>query len=743
MFTVNIQCMCVVNFLPADNASTPMCGGKLTNSSGALNTPNWPLTYPFNFECAWNIILNDPNALIEIRFDDDFGIGGQMPDCPKDQLILFDGESTQLGVFCDQTKPDPIKTASNRLTVLFVSKSSHGPTRHGFRAHYSSIAADSPAAKSPVVITSAPTTTSYPATTAAPATTSPSATSPAIIPPMCGGKLTNSSGLLNTPNWPLTYPFDFNCVWNIILNDTNVIIEIKFDDDFGIGGQMPDCPKDRLILFDGGSTLSQQMGVFCHLTRPDPILTTSNRLTVLFVSKSSHGPTRHGFRAHYRSITVAPPTTTSPPVITSAPTTTSHPATTAAPATIPPSATSPATLPPMCGGKLTNSSGLLNTPNWPLTYPFNFNCVWNIVLNDTNVIIEIRFDDDFGIGGQMPDCPKDRLILFDGGSTLSQQMGVFCHLTRPDPILTISNRLTVQFVSKSSHGPTRHGFRAHYRSITMAPPTTTSLPVITSAPTTALPPTTTAAPSMQLPQCGGGLRKHTSLSGSLQTFDWPNSPYALNTMCDWDIECPLDTIINILFEDSFRVAGRMPNCIKDKLKFSGCGGMNYGPYCHLTPPDAFLMTCNAVHVSFQAGSERGLTRTGFKLNYVCTVPVVPTLPPQCGGGETSLSAPSGSIQTLNWPDNPYPINTECSWDISCHLGVEFDFEANFRVAGRMPECNKDQLKISGCSSNYGPYCHLTPPDKIRMTCKNVTVLFRSGSNRGVSRTGFKLNYRCL
>ena len=202
-------------------------------------------------------------------------------------------------------------------------------------------------------------------------------------------------------------------------------------------------------------------------------------------------------------------------------------------------------------------------------------------------------------------------------------------------------------------------------------------------------------------------------------------------------------MINIQFEDSFRVAGRMPQCTKDKLRISGCGGMNYGPYCHLTPPEAFLSTCNAVHVSFQAGLERGPSRTGFKLSYVCTNPIVPTLSPQCGGGEILLTATSGSIQTLNWPDQPYSINTECSWNISCPLGVEIDFETSFRVAGKMPGCSKDQLNISGCGTNYGPYCNLTPPKPISTPCNNVNVSFLSGNGRGISRTGFKLNYRCM
>ena len=331
----------------------------------------------------------------------------------------------------------------------------------------------------------------------------------------------------------------------------------------------------------------------------------------------------------------------------------------------------------------------------------------------------------------MPDCPKDQLIVFDGGSNHSKRLGLFCHTTRPDPINSTSNRLTVQFVSKTFHGPSRRGFNAQYRSITVVLPTTTPPPVVTPAPT------------LQLPQCGGGFRKLTSLSGSLQTFNWPNSSYTINTECDWAIECPVGTVVDIRFEDSFRVAGSMPNCTKDRIIISGCEDMNYGPFCHVTPPEAFTTTCNALNVSFQAGSERGTTRTGFKLNYICTAPIIPTLSPLCGGGNKTHTDSIGSIQTLNWPEHPYPMNTECLWDISCPFGVEINFEANFRMAGRMPACDKDQLNIFGCNTNYGTYCHLTAPDQISTTCNKISVQFRSASERGLSRTGFKLNYRCF
>ena len=682
---------------PITSTPTPsICGGLLTNSSGTFNTPNWPLTYPLNFNCVWNITLNDANSIIEISFDNDFGLGGKRPECLKDQLILYDyvdNNRNILGLFCHLTRPDPIRTTSNRLTVYFVAGSSHGATRHGFMAQYRSISVAPPTTVAPVItIPTSP-------TTVAPVTTIPT-------PPTCGGLMTSSSGTFNTPNWPLTYPLNFNCVWNITLNDAYSIIEISFDNDFGLGGKRPECLKDQLILYDYVDNNRNILGLFCHLTRPDPIRTTSNRLTVYFVAGSSHGATRHGFMAQYRSISVAPPTTVAP--VTTIPT---------SPITVAPVNTIPT--PPTCGGLMTSSSGTFNTPNWPLTYPLNFKCEWNIILNNTNNIIEISFKDNFGLGGQMPDCNKDQLILFDGGSINSQALGVFCNLRRPDPITTSSNKLTILFVSRSYHSNTMHGFSAQYRSL--------------------------SPPNEQQAECGGGPLELKSPNGSLQTLNWPNSPYAINTNCEWDIECPTGAKIDIRFEDNFRVAGRMPNCTRDYLRISGCGETIHGPYCHVTPPEAFMSTCNAVHITFKTGSERGNSRTGFKLNYICKLTTeIPnsTVTPQCGGGNRSLTASRGSIQTLNWPDNPYPINMECSWDINCLSGVEISFENNFKVAGRMPNCTKDQLRISGCDTNYGPFCQILPPSRMNMNCSKINVSFVAGSERGSTRIGFKLNYRC-
>ena len=287
-------------------------------------------------------------------------------------------------------------------------------------------------------------------------------------------------------------------------------------------------------------------------------------------------------------------------------------------------------------------------------------------------------------------------------------------------------------------------------------PPGTSLPRIqTSA--TATPTTIATKPNSGVPtvstNCGGGPQTLTDSSGSIQTPGWSQVAYPINTICNWKIECPSTQQVQITFEESFIVAGRMPDCSKDKLTFSGCND-NYGPYCHTTAPEPFTVQCNGVDVLFDAGNGRSDTRTGFKFNYECVVTpttIAPTtiapvtLSPNCGGGPQTLTDSSGSIQTLDWNQVAYPINTICNWKIECPSTqrVQITFEESFIVAGRMPGCPKDQLTFSGCNENYGPYCHTTAPEPFTLKCNEVDVFFNAGDGRSDTRTGFKFNYECI
>ena len=99
----------------------------------------------------------------------------------------------------------------------------------------------------------------------------------------CGGTHNDVNGSFHTPHWPQRYPFEnFRCEWVIdIENKTDSIIEISFDEPYGINGQTP-CPTDYVEVFDGVEEDSASFGKNCYRHRPLPIMTSSNRAKVVF-----------------------------------------------------------------------------------------------------------------------------------------------------------------------------------------------------------------------------------------------------------------------------------------------------------------------------------------------------------------------------------------------------------------------------------------------------------------------------
>ena len=99
----------------------------------------------------------------------------------------------------------------------------------------------------------------------------------------CGWRLTEVSGSFHTPDWPLSYPTeDFICEWVIdIENTTDSLIEITFNEPYGINGRDP-CPTDYVEVLDGVEDNSPSLGKYCFWRTPAPILTSSSRAKVVF-----------------------------------------------------------------------------------------------------------------------------------------------------------------------------------------------------------------------------------------------------------------------------------------------------------------------------------------------------------------------------------------------------------------------------------------------------------------------------
>ena len=120
----------------------------------------------------------------------------------------------------------------------------------------------------------------------------------------CGGRLTELSGSFHTPGWPGSYPFlDFRCVWVIdIDNQTDTFINIVFDEKYGIHGRDP-CPTDYVEVIDGVGEGEHSLGKFCFVGAPEPILTSSEKATVVFQASSfRRRPSRVGASISYTAI---------------------------------------------------------------------------------------------------------------------------------------------------------------------------------------------------------------------------------------------------------------------------------------------------------------------------------------------------------------------------------------------------------------------------------------------------------
>ena len=176
-----------------------------------------------------------------------------------------------------------------------------------------------------------------------------------------------------------------------------------------------------------------------------------------------------------------------------------------------------------------------------------------------------------------------------------------------------SNLAKVFFYAGPSHNPSRRGFKCSFRSVDAPLPPTTPPPT-TPPPTTfppTLPPTTISPSSSSL--CGGTL---TATSGSFQTPNWPET-YPVNVDCEWTITLPESSKrVQITIGSGFGIAGRLPDCVKDKLTvYDSSDGTQYGPFCHFAVPLIPLMSSNKARIVFNAGPAHNPSRHGFFATY--------------------------------------------------------------------------------------------------------------------------------
>ncbi|XP_078575855.1 procollagen C-endopeptidase enhancer 1-like [Branchiostoma floridae x Branchiostoma japonicum] len=147
---------------------------------------------------------------------------------------------------------------------------------------------------------------------------------PALYTAQCGGgaPLTlTEQGVkeFTTPNFPNgAYPVNARCSW--LIQVTSGIINLEFSDfnlpnEF-VFGNAP-CANTKINVFDGPTTSSRQLGIYCENT-PPPVVTSSTGTSMLVSFTGGAFPRNgQGFRATFTDIdSTTAVHMTSPPLTT-------------------------------------------------------------------------------------------------------------------------------------------------------------------------------------------------------------------------------------------------------------------------------------------------------------------------------------------------------------------------------------------------------------------------------------------
>ncbi|KAM7394398.1 hypothetical protein PAMP_021203 [Pampus punctatissimus] len=483
----------------------------------------------------------------------------------------------------------------------------------------------------------------------------------------CDGpqELSGESGTFTSWNFPNSYENGKSCAWHITV-DPDKVIHLWFEE-FALEDTKL-CTADAITLQDSLGII----GKYCGDTKPKPLVSLTNRLTVYF--DTNDRKTDQGFKAHYKAV---------------------------APELIPEIAGA--------GGFLQGDQGDLMTPGFPeQNYPNAALYQWRITVPEGE---RVRLT--FTSFDLVPEVCGDFIQVYDGYKVGSSSLGKFCGGTMPKPIESTSNTMTVRFKTDSTL--TSKGFIATYTKSSIPPVivTTTPRPTIQTQP-----PSTTSG--------SGGPVILYGRKGVIHSLGFPNAyPAHLNT--SWKISVPKGLLVKLEITE-MAITGETGQCKEDKLVISD----NYstlGTHCGYILPPVVVSASDTISVTFQSDSR--LTDRGFSAKWEAVYPEDITEIQGCGG---SYEKETGVIKSANWPMN-YKANAECMWNVVLPFGknltltfTDFDLEAKDFLTSKC----YDNIMVYDIDSmtnaliqKHGSFCGTQLPRTIQTKGNRLMIRFHS------------------
>ncbi|XP_013102687.2 dorsal-ventral patterning protein tolloid [Stomoxys calcitrans] len=548
---------------------------------------------------------------------------------------------------------------------------------------------------------------------------------------VCGGDINlTSDRRIDSPNYPLEYFPDKECIWRITVPE-NHQVALKFQS-FELENH-DNCIYDYVEIRDGNSTDSELIGIFCGYKLPPNIKTNGNQMYLKFVSDGS--VQKVGFSAIFMEEVDECKFANHGCEHECINTLGSYQCGCYAGYELQADGRS---CEDACGGIIDASvgNGTVTSPSWPDVYPISKECVWEVVAPPNHaVFLNFTHFDLEGTKFQYTECNYDYLVIYSKlRDNRLKKIGVYCGHELPPLINSEQNILRLEFFSDKSvqhlgfaakfeidrdecsinNGGCQHHCRNTYGSYICS--------------------------------CRNGYTLHENQHNCTETtckFEITNpygvvsSPhypeeYPRNIYCYWHFHTVLGHRVQLTFHE-FQMENHQ-ECIYDSVGIHDGKSENsstLGVYCGGREPYAVVASSN--HMFMVMKTDAGLQRKGF----------IATYSTECGGYLRATNRTQVFYSHPRFGTHNYKRNMYCVWrlqaDPESSVKIRFlQFEVEYS-----DRCDYDSVDISEEQSfqrntNHGRYCGNRKPPII--ISYSDTLLVRFQSDDSTSLRGFALSF---
>ncbi|EDV93120.1 dorsal-ventral patterning protein tolloid [Drosophila grimshawi] len=665
----------------------PKCGRTFQESTGIFSSPVYYTAGALSNDtehCEWRITATHGERVV-LRLEN-MNIF-KSNNCETDYLEVRDGyyfKSPLIGRFCGKVANDVITTQSSRMLLTYVNNHRADGYR-GFKAEFDVV---------------------------------------------CGGDLSvdDAEGRLESPNYPLDYLPNKECVWKITV-PKGFQVALKFQS-FEVENH-DSCVYDYVEVRDGPAQDAPLIGVFCGYKAPPNMKSSGNSMYVKFVSDTS--VQKAGFSAvfmkevdecetqnhgcEHECINTLGGYECSCHIGYELHSDKKH-------------------CEDACGGVIEYPNGTITSPSYPEFYPVLKECIWEIVAPPKHKIsLNFTHFDLEGTAHQQSDCGYDSVTVY---SKLSEnrlkRIGTFCGSAIPPTATSDSNALRVEFHSDKSIQ--RTGFAAVFF-------TDIDECAVNNGGCQHECRNTIGS---YMCFCHNGYSLHENgrdckegeckneITGAFGTIYSPNYPdsYPPNADCVWHFSTTPGHRIKLIFNE-FNVESHQECSYDNVAIYDGESELSslLGRFCGEKIPYPISSSTNQLYMVLKTDKNKQMN--GFMAVHSTS----------CGGYLRATNHVQQFYSHPRFSNQDYDDNMDCEWTIQAPpnsnvqlLFLTFDIESS-------ENCTYDYVQVfSGMEDTsgpmYGQYCgNVLPQDIISMT---DSLLVRFKTDDSIPMKGFSASY---